>query len=70
MSVKSDKSSYDITFKKCHIIKCVIKVSTKFYPQLFLDRVLYDEYIQHKACKKDISKELMPAACQKMRKKK
>ena len=41
---------------------CVIRNGNKFYPQMFLDHALCDEYAYCKAFKKDISKELMPVA--------
>ena len=40
----NDKLLDDITLKRIVILlTCVIKDGDKFYPQLFLDRELYDE---------------------------
>ena len=41
---------------------CVIKDGIKFYSQLFLEHVLYDEQTHRISCKKYINKELMSVA--------
>ena len=60
---RKDRLSKDITLKRVAILMtCVIRNGNKFYPQMFLDHALCDEYAYCKAFKKDISKELMPVA--------
>ena len=38
-----DKLPDDIIFKNVILMACVIKNGDKFYPQLFLEKALYDE---------------------------
>ena len=48
----------------------VIKDRDKFYPQLFLEEVLYNEQTQHKVYKRGIQQDRGIGACQMMRGKK
>ena len=52
-----------ITLKRVVILMtCIIKDGNKCYPQLFIQRALYNKQIECKAFKKDITKELMLVA--------
>ena len=54
----NDKLPNDITLKNSVIlITCVIKNGDKLCPKLFLEEVLYDEKLQQKHIKEDISKQ-------------
>ena len=58
-----NKVSDGITLKRVVILMtCIIKDGNKCYPQLFIQRALYNKQTECKAFKKDITKELMLVA--------
>ena len=71
MTGTDNKLAYYVTLKNAVILVIwIIKDDGKFYPQISLEKTLYEKSRQRKVCKHDIQKDGGIGASQKMRKNK